>query len=75
MKCWRPPRVSQMPSSGWSQFSQTQSTIRAQVDPGVVGDRLAVLVVEVHRVDQLAVDVELELVGGAVADPHRREPR
>ena len=25
-KFLRPPRVSQMPSSGWSQFSQTQST-------------------------------------------------
>ena len=39
--------------------------------PGVGADALAVLVVEVDRVDQLAVDVELELVDGAVADPHR----
>ena len=39
--------------------------------PAVVGDRPSVLVVEVDRVDHLAVDVELELVGGAVADPHR----
>ena len=29
MKRWRPPRVSQIPSSGWSQFSQTHSTIAA----------------------------------------------
>ena len=43
-----------------------------EVLPGVVVDRGAVLVVEVDGVDQLAVDVELELVGGAVADPHRR---
>ena len=28
-------------------------------------------VVEIDGVDQLAVDVELQLVGGAVADPHR----
>ena len=34
-----------------------------------------VLVEEVDGVDQLAVDVELELVGGAVSDPHgRRAP-
>ena len=26
----------------------------------------------VHRVDHLAVDVELELLVGGVADPHRR---
>ena len=43
----------------------------AQVEPGVVGDRRGVLVVDVDRVHQLAVDVELELVDGAVADPHR----
>ena len=30
VKCWRPPRVSQIPSSAWSQFSLTQSTIRAR---------------------------------------------
>ena len=70
MKCWRPPRVSQIPSSAWSQFSQTQSTIRDRSHPGVVGDRPAVLVEEVDGVDELAVDVELELVGGAVPDAH-----
>ena len=41
-------------------------------DPGVVVERRSVLVVEVERVDELAVDVELELLGRAVADPHRR---
>src|SRR5205823_12895854 len=39
--------------------------------PGLVGDGLAVLVVQVDGIDQLAVDVELELVGRAVADAHR----
>ena len=33
------------------------------------------LAVEVQRVEQLAVDVELDLVPGAVADPHRRASR
>ncbi len=42
------------------------------VRPGLVEDRPAVLVEQVDRVDQLAVDVELALVGRAVADPHRR---
>ncbi len=42
-----------------------------ELDPRVVVDRRAVSVVEVDGVDQLAVDVELELVGGAVPDPHR----
>ena len=30
VKCCCPPRVSQIPSSAWSQFSQTHSTIRAR---------------------------------------------
>ncbi len=38
--------------------------------PQLEGDRRGELVVEVHRVHELAVDVELELPGGAVADPH-----
>ena len=42
--------------------------------PGVVVDRLAVLVEEVDGVHQLAVDVELELPA-AVADPDGDEPR
>ena len=68
----RPPRTSQIPSSGLVPVLETQSTISRQVHPGVVGDRPAVLVVEVDRVDQLAVDVELELLRGAVSDPHGR---
>ena len=42
-----------------------------EVVPGVVADAVAVLVEQVDRVDQLAVDVELQLVDGGVADPHR----
>ena len=42
-----------------------------QIRPGCVRDRRRVLVEEVDGVDQLAVDVELELVGGAVPDPDR----
>ena len=72
MKCWRPPRVSQIPSSARSQFSHSHSSDLDEIHPGVVGDRLGVLVVEVDRVDQLAVDVELELLGRAVSDPDGR---
>jgi hypothetical protein len=36
-----------------------------------VGDARAVLVEQVDRVDQLAVDVELQLLGGSVTDSHR----
>ena len=75
MKCWRPPRVSQIPSSAWSQFSQTHSTMRARSLQAPCEIGVAVLVEQVHRVDQLAVDVELELVGRAVPDPDgRRAP-
>ena len=33
--------------------------------------RLAVLVIQVEGVEEFAVDVELELIGGAIADPDR----
>jgi hypothetical protein len=42
-----------------------------ELRPAGMADPDAVPVGEVARVQQLAVDVELELVGGAVADPHR----
>ena len=40
----------------------------AQVDPELVRDRGRVFVIEVERVHQLAVDIELELLGGSVSD-------
>src|SRR5215207_4223905 len=43
-----------------------------EVVPGLVVDGRAVLVVEIDGVDQLAIDVELELLGGPVPDPDRR---
>ncbi len=43
-----------------------------EVDPRLVVDRRAVAAVVVDGVDQLAVDVELELVRGAVPDPDGR---
>jgi hypothetical protein len=43
-----------------------------EVLPEIVRDRRAVLVIEVDGVHELAVDVELELVVGAVPDAHRR---
>src|SRR5262249_24781473 len=45
-----------------------------ELAPGLVVYRLAVLVVEVDGVHQLAVDVELELLRGAVPDPDGRRP-
>ncbi len=60
-----------MPSSGWSQWSHSQSTSReTPVQPSVY-DLQAVDVAQVGGVEHLAVDVELQLVGRAVADPHR----
>src|SRR5579859_1802219 len=41
------------------------------VAPQAVADRFSVLVIEVHRVHELAVDVELKLAGGSIADPDR----
>ena len=71
MKFWRPPRVSQIPSSGWSQCSHSQSVELGELDPAGWPTRIPLPVGQPDRVQQLAVDVELELVGGAVADPHR----
>ena len=71
MKFWRPPRVSQTPSSGWSQCSHSQSAIWDELCPTGVADPDPVLVGQPDRVQHLPVDVELELVGGAVADPDR----
>ena len=73
-KSLRPPRVSQMPSSGWSQVSARRSTPSRISVPGVVIDGAAVLVVDVDRVDQLPVDVELELGGRLVAHAYGTRP-
>ena len=51
-----------MPSSGRCQFVAHPVDQAAQVGPQVVRDRRAVLVVQVHRVHELAVDVELQLL-------------
>src|SRR4029453_448169 len=39
--------------------------------PRVVSDRRAILVIQVHGVHELAVDVELEMGAGVVADANR----
>ena len=61
-----------MPSSAWSQFSHSQSTIRRTFSHVSKWIGPPVLVEEVDRVDHLAVDVELALPGRAVPDVHRR---
>ena len=45
--------------------------VAGELHPAVVVDRQPVLVAEVDRVHQLAVDVELQLGRRPVADPHR----
>jgi hypothetical protein len=43
----------------------------SEVFPSVVVDRPTILIVEVDRVDELPVDVQLQLVGGSVAHSYR----
>ena len=49
----------------------TQSTTSMTSLPRVAADAGAVLVEQVDRIDELAVDVELELLDRGVADAHR----
>ena len=71
VKCRRGPRTSQIPSSGSRQPDSSQSKILLREAPGVVRGREALAARLVERVDDLAVDVELALVGRAVADADR----
>jgi hypothetical protein len=43
-----------------------------QICPQVMGDGIAIFIVEIDRIHQLAINIELELVGGTVADAHGR---
>ena len=67
-----PPRLEDLPNA----FVLAPPVVAHSVDqpaempPEVVRDGGAVLVVEADCVHQLAVDIELELVVRAVADPH-----
>ena len=47
---------------------------RAQTRPAIIADRLDVLVVEVNRIHEFTVNVELKLLVGGIADSNRREP-
>ena len=71
VKCRCGPRTSQMPASGSRQPSSSHSSsfrVSAQtLSSGAAPVRARL----VERVDHLAVDVELELRRGRVADPHR----
>ena len=60
-----------MPRSGSRQCLMASSTWLLEHRPQRVGDLLARLGVQVHRVEHRAPDVVLHLVVGAVADPHR----
>ena len=59
-----------MPSSGLAVVLADVVDEPGDVLPAVVVDGPAVLVEEVDGIHQLAVDVELELVGRGVADAH-----
>ena len=71
VKCRRGPRISQMPSSGSRQFDSRNSSRacwRSQAGSSLSRPMWRPRCrVSMH----LAVDVELELVHGRVADPHR----
>src|SRR5436190_16628111 len=71
VKCRRGPRTSQMPSSGRSHAVSTKATkASSRRHPGFL--RLqAEAAGLVHHIEHLAIDIELELAGGRVADPHR----
>ena len=62
-----------MPRSGSRQRSAAWSTSVDEEAPEVVVGRVAALVPAPGEVDQLAVGVELELPGRAVADAHRAD--
>ena len=42
-----------------------------QLAPKLVGNRLPVPIEQIHRIHQLAVNIQLQLIIGAVANPHR----
>ena len=43
-----------------------------QIHPQVMGDGFAIFVIEIDCIHQLAINVELQLVSGTVANAHRR---
>ena len=43
-----------------------------QSHPQVMGDGFTVFVIEIDRIHELAINIELELVGGTVANTHGR---
>ena len=71
VKCRRGPRTSQMPSSGSSQLSGDEVDQCDLQVPGRRAQRAPGPTRLVQRREHLAVDVELELARGGVADPHR----
>ena len=73
VKCRRGPRTSQIPSSGSRHPSRRKSiseSWNSQVGAGASPRRLGLRLGLVERRHHLAVDVELELAGGGVADAH-----
>src|SRR2546430_11429839 len=58
----RPPRSTLFP----------YTTLFRSTLPEIIGDRLAEFIVDVNRIHKFAVNIELQLSGGAIADPYRR---
>ena len=71
VKCRRGPRTSQMPSSGCSQWSATNSTSAACRSQAESLSALPAPHASYRAREDLAVHVQLELARGGVAHPHR----
>ena len=72
MNCAGSPRTSQIPASGRRQIRQTRSAISARRRPWSAVEAAGEAAEQRRRGQHLAVDVELQLRSGAVADAHRR---
>ena len=74
VKCSASLRTSQMPESGWRQMRQTRSAIAASRRPVSRSTSPARLRVDQSGLQQVAVDVQLGLRRGVVADPDGARP-
>ena len=71
VKCAGSARTSQIPASGWRHSLQTSSAISRQPAAGLAVELPTAARVTVRGLEQLAVDVELQLWRGGIADPDR----
>ena len=60
-----------MPASGWSQLSASQPSRSLIAAPARVAGLQAAAIPEIDAVHRFTEDVQLQLLGGAITDPHR----